>query len=127
MVGPVDVPNTPPNAPTGSRRQAIKRDLNVLKEDLKVGAQEEADRLREMAHEAEVNLRQRAEAVRERARDYYDQARERGRVYYDDAAERLEEYQRYVSERVQERPLQSTGIALGIGVVIGLLLAGRHR
>ena len=44
-----------------------------------------------------------------------------------DAAERLDEAQRYLTERVQERPLQSTGIALGVGVILGLLLAGRRR
>ena len=51
----------------------------------------------------------------------------RGREYYDDAAERFDEAQRYLVERVQERPMQSTGIALGIGVVIGMLLAGRRH
>jgi ElaB/YqjD/DUF883 family membrane-anchored ribosome-binding protein len=51
----------------------------------------------------------------------------RGREAYDDAAERLDEAQRYVVERVQERPVQSTAIALGVGVLIGLLLAGRRR
>jgi ElaB/YqjD/DUF883 family membrane-anchored ribosome-binding protein len=65
--------------------------------------------------------------VREQARGYYETARERGREYYDDAAERLDEAQRYVVERVQERPLQSTAIALGVGMVLGLLLAGRRR
>ncbi|WP_441457503.1 glycine zipper domain-containing protein [Brevundimonas sp. M-11_2] len=28
---------------------------------------------------------------------------------------------------MQERPVQSTAIALGVGVVLGLLLAGRRR
>ncbi|MNC81470.1 hypothetical protein D3C75_1346150 [compost metagenome] len=51
----------------------------------------------------------------------------RGREYYDDAAERFEEAQRYVVERVQERPVQSTAIALGVGFVLGLLIAGRRR
>jgi tRNA (adenine57-N1/adenine58-N1)-methyltransferase len=41
--------------------------------------------------------------------------------------ERLDEAQRYVVERVQERPLQSTAIALGVGLVLGMLLAGRRR
>jgi glucan phosphorylase len=58
---------------------------------------------------------------------YYDQARLRGRDYYDDASERFDEAQRYVTERVQERPVQSTAIALGVGLVLGLLLAGRRR
>ena len=45
----------------------------------------------------------------------------------DDAAERLDEAQRYLTERVQEKPVQSTFIALGVGVVLGLLLAGRRH
>jgi ElaB/YqjD/DUF883 family membrane-anchored ribosome-binding protein len=65
--------------------------------------------------------------MRERARGYYDTARVRGREYYDDAQERFDEAQRYLTERVQERPMQSTAIALGVGVVLGLLLAGRRR
>ena len=51
----------------------------------------------------------------------------KGREYYDDAAERFDEAQRYVVERVQERPLQSTAVALGVGVILGMLLAGRRR
>ncbi len=65
--------------------------------------------------------------MRDQARGYYDEARVKGREYYDDAAERFDEAQRYVVERVQERPLQSTAVALGVGVILGLLLAGRRR
>ena len=71
------------------------------------------------AEAAEARLRNKADEVRGQAEAYYEQARVRGREYYDDAAERFDEAQRYLVERVQERPMQSTGIALGIGVVIG--------
>ncbi len=108
-------------------RQDIKNDLNTLKEDLKVGAREETAALRAKAAEAEAALRARGEVLRDKARGYYDEARVRGREYYDDAAERFDEAQRYIVERVQERPVQSTAIALGVGVVLGLLLAGRRR
>ena len=72
-------------------------------------------------------MREKADVLRDQARGYYDEARVRGREYYDDASERLDEAQRYITERVQERPVQSTAIALGVGVVLGLLLAGRRR
>ena len=39
---------------------------------------------------------------------------------------RDETAQKVVSEHVREKPVQSTVTALGIGVVIGLLLARRH-
>ena len=120
---------TTANAPGASprARDKVKNDLKTLKADAEVAAREEADRLRELAAQADGVMRERAAEVREKARRYYDDARLRGREYYDDAAERFDEYQRYLSERVQERPLQSTGIALGVGVIIGLLLAGRRH
>lgn len=114
-------------ASTPRARDRVKSDLKTLKTDLEAGAREEADRLRDLAAQADAAMRERAAEVREKARHYYDEARVRGREYYDDASERFDEYQRYLSERVQERPLQSTGIALGVGVIIGLLLAGRRH
>lgn len=123
---------------TTKAREDIKADLKTLKADLTVGAREETQRLRDKAEAAEARLREKAgeaeallrekgEEVRERAKVYYDQARNRSREYYDDASERIDEAQRYITERVQERPVQSTAIALGVGVVLGLLLAGRRR
>ena len=75
----------------------------------------------------EARMREQAEELRVRARGYYNEARVRGREDYDEAHERIDEAQRYLTERVQERPIQSTAIALGVGVVLGLLLAGRRR
>ena len=112
---------------TTKAREDIKNDLKTLKEDLKTGAREETQRLKEKAAAAEARLREQGDELREKARGYYDDARVRGREYYDDAAERFEEAQRYVVERVQERPVQSTAIALGVGFVLGLLIAGRRR
>lgn len=125
-------------ATTKAARAAVKNDLNTLKDDLKtLGAEERANlrekasvaetRVRAKAAEAEARLREQTEVLRERARGYYDEARVRGREYYDEAQERFDEAQRYLTERVQERPIQSTAIALGVGVVLGLLLAGRRR
>lgn len=80
------------------------------------GISEEERRIRDFALRAEQSVRERAGEFRERAR-----------AYYDDAADHIETAQRYVTERVQEKPLASTLTAVGIGVVIGLLLAGGRR
>lgn len=80
------------------------------------GMSDEERRIREFALRAE-------QAVRERAGEF----RERAREYYDDASDHIETAQRYVTERVQEKPLVSTLTAVGIGVVIGMLLAGGRR
>lgn len=73
-------------------------------------------RIRELARRAEDAVRERAHEFRERAQDYYD-----------DASEHFDTAQRYIVERVQERPLASTVVALGVGMVLGLLLAGGRR
>ena len=53
--------------------------------------------------------------------------KERSRDYADVAGEHFETAQQYVTDRVQERPLTATFAALGVGVLIGLLLAGRRQ
>lgn len=80
------------------------------------GMTDEERRIRDFALRAE-------QAVRERAGEF----RERAREYYDEASDQIETAQRYVTERVQEKPLVSTLTAVGIGVVIGMLLAGGRR
>jgi ElaB/YqjD/DUF883 family membrane-anchored ribosome-binding protein len=57
-----------------------------------------------------------------------EQLRAQSRAYADNAGQQFDEAQRYVVERVRERPLAATGAALGVGVIVGLLLAaGRRR
>ena len=112
---------------SSSARQDVKNDLKALKEDLTAVSREEAERLRELAAKADEAVRERSAEMKSRAQRLYDQGLESGREYYDDASERFDEYQRYLVERVQEKPLASTGIALGVGVIIGLLLAGSRR
>lgn len=49
------------------------------------------------------------------------------RGYVDTAGERLDTAQKYVTERVKERPVTATLAGVGVGVLIGLLLAGRGK
>ncbi|HYF23592.1 MAG TPA: DUF883 domain-containing protein [Caulobacteraceae bacterium] len=80
------------------------------------GSADEQQKLRDFALKAEQAARERAAQLREQAQ-----------TYYDDASVRLDEAQRYIVERVQEKPIQSTLIAVGAGVFLGLLLGGRRR
>jgi ElaB/YqjD/DUF883 family membrane-anchored ribosome-binding protein len=105
-----------------------------LAEDIQTNGAAEQERLKEFAARAErivrdgaEELKGRADELRSRARDYTDQVRGRARDYYDEASDRLDVAQRYLVEHVQERPVATTLAAVGIGVVLGLLLAGGRR
>jgi ElaB/YqjD/DUF883 family membrane-anchored ribosome-binding protein len=56
-----------------------------------------------------------------------EQVRTQSRVYADVAGEQLDEASRLASEQIRARPLAATGLALGVGVLIGLLLASGRR
>lgn len=55
-----------------------------------------------------------------------EQLRAQSRVYADVAGEQLDEATRIASEQIRARPLAATGAALGVGVLIGMLLASRR-
>lgn len=55
-----------------------------------------------------------------------EQLRAQSRVYADAAGEQIDEAARVASEQIRARPLAATGAALGVGVLIGLLLASRR-
>ncbi len=79
-------------------------------------AAEAARAVNDLARRAERVVHERLDGLSGPARDYTDYA-----------GERLEEAQRYVVERIKEKPVPAAMTALGIGVVLGLLLAGRNR
>ena len=80
-----------------------------------VAAQTEKS-LAELAKRAEAAIKEGLAELRERSRDYADVA-----------GEHFETAQQYVTDRVQERPITATLAALGVGVLVGYLLAGRKQ
>ena len=85
-------------------------------EERRNGLADEERKIKEFAERAEQAVRERAEELRQRARGYYD-----------DAYDHIDTAQRYLTERVQEKPVASTLAAVGVGIVLGLLLAGGRR
>ena len=80
-----------------------------------VAAQTEKS-LAELAKRAEAAIKEGLAELKERSRDYADVA-----------GEHFETAQQYMTDRVQERPITATFAALGVGVLIGYLLAGRKQ
>lgn len=54
-----------------------------------------------------------------------EQIRAQSRAYADTASAQFDDAQRYVVERVKERPVTATLAGVGVGLLIGLLLASR--
>ena len=61
------------------------------------------------------------------AQETLETLRTRARPYVDDAGERLQNAEKYLVEQVQKQPLTTTLAILGVGVLVGLVLAsGRN-
>lgn len=81
-----------------------------------------------LSAEAQRSFNEAAKRIEKVVAEGVEQIRAQSRTYADNAGQHIDEAQRYVVERVKEKPLVAAGTALGVGVLIGLLLAsGRHR
>jgi hypothetical protein len=69
-------------------------------------------------------LKGRASRVAQDTLDQLDTLRDRYRPYLDEAGDRWAVAERYLVDRVQKQPLTTTFAALGVGVLVGLILAG---
>ena len=91
-------------------------------------AKSTVDAAEDAVEQAERKLADAARRIEKAVAEGVEQIRAQGKVYAAEAADQFEDAQRYVAGQVRERPLAATGVALGIGVLIGLILAGgRNR
>ena len=77
------------------------------------------ERANKVAQETITTLKSSAETLKSRA----ETLRTRAEPYVSDAGERLAVAEKYIVERVQRQPLTTTMAVLGVGVLIGLVLA----
>jgi ElaB/YqjD/DUF883 family membrane-anchored ribosome-binding protein len=91
----------------------------ALDQAAKIAAQSAAETERSLADLAKRTEKAIAEGLAE--------LRLRSRDYADVAGEQFDVAQKYVVDRVQERPVAATLAALGVGLVLGVLLAGGRR
>ena len=58
------------------------------------------------------------------AQDTLESLRTQAKPYISDASDHFATAERYVVERVQKQPLTTTLAVLGVGIVLGIVLAG---
>lgn len=84
------------------------------------------DTAAKIAADAQKAINDAAKRIEVAVQQGIEQVRAQSRVYADAASDQLEEATRVASEQIRARPLATTGAALGIGVLIGMLLASRR-
>ena len=82
-------------------------------------------RLNEAIDLADRNFREAARRIEQVMRDGVDQFRTRAEPYRESATQQIDEAQKYVVERIKERPVVATLAGLGVGLLLGLLVANR--
>lgn len=58
------------------------------------------------------------------AQETLDNLRQHAKPYVGDAGEHIATAERYIVDRVQKQPITTTLAVLGVGVLVGLVLAG---
>jgi ElaB/YqjD/DUF883 family membrane-anchored ribosome-binding protein len=96
---------------------------SLTTEDVADAANDTAAKISADAQRAIADAAKRIEAAVQQG---IEQVRAQSRVYADVASEQLDEATRIASDQIRARPLAATGAALGIGVLIGMLLASRR-
>jgi len=86
-----------------------------------------ADKASKLSGEAQKTFAEAAKRIEAAVQEGIEQLRAQTRTYADTAGQGIDTAQQYVTERVKERPLAATGAAVGVGVLIGLLLASSRR
>jgi ElaB/YqjD/DUF883 family membrane-anchored ribosome-binding protein len=81
----------------------------------------------EVTAQTEKSLAELARRAEQAIKEGLAELKDRSRDYADVAGEQFETAQQYVTDRVQERPITATLAALGVGVLVGYLLAGRKQ
>lgn len=96
-------------------------------DEVKAAASTAANGASALSAEAQRSFQEAAKQFEKAVHEGVDQIKAQTRAYADTASQQLEEAQRYMTERVRERPLTSAAAALGVGVLVGLILAGGRR
>src|SRR6185369_9602332 len=110
-------------APNFRRPQMPANSVDYAADDAKSAVGAAAEGATKLSAEAQRSFADAARRIEKAVSEGIEQLRAQTRAYSDTAGQQIDQAQQYVTERVKERPLAATGAALGVGVLIGLLLA----
>jgi ElaB/YqjD/DUF883 family membrane-anchored ribosome-binding protein len=96
---------------------------NAAKSALEAGQRSFADAL----NVAERNLNEASKRVEKVLREGVEALKVQTQSYRENAGQQFDDAQQYVIERVKERPVTATLAGIGVGLLLGLLLASRNN
>lgn len=101
----------------------VKKAAKAAVDSASDGAQQ---RLNEAIDLADRNFREAAKRIEQAMREGMEQLRNRAEPYTESATQQIDEAQKYVVERIKERPVIATLTGLGVGLLLGLLMAANR-
>jgi len=85
------------------------------------------EKLNEAIDIADRTLRDAAKRIEKAVREGVETIRTQSEPYRENAGQQFDEAQKYVVERIKERPVVATLAGLGVGLLLGLLMATRSE
>jgi ElaB/YqjD/DUF883 family membrane-anchored ribosome-binding protein len=83
------------------------------------------EKLNEAVDIADKALRDAAKRIEKAVREGVETIRAQSEPYRENAGQQFDDAQKYVVERIKERPVVATLAGLGVGLLVGLLMASR--
>ena len=108
-----------------SANEATAAAKRVAKEAVANAVESGQKTLNEALDIAERGLNEAAKRLDKVMREGVERLKTETQPYRDNAGQQFDEAQKYVLERVKERPVTATLAGLGVGLLLGLLLANR--
>ncbi len=77
--------------------------------------------------EHDLGLGEALKKIEKMIADGFAEFKSQAKPFAESTSEHLEDVQAYVTDKARERPLVTTGIALGVGVLVGLLMSSGRK
>lgn len=100
----------------------LRKDLSAVKNDVSALAEQITDALNTFTGQASKQARRGVSQARSNAQSMLSDAQDRGSELYDRAYDTASSLEESFEDAVSQRPLVSVGLALGLGVLIGMSL-----